>query len=69
MKRLQALVDSNIIGTLLARIQCFTLCANWFRFVWLRESWPTLPSKFHAYPSYRSVHWLLVRQWHWDLLV
>ena len=35
----------------------------------LRGDWPISPSKFHAYPSYRSVHWLLVKQWVWDLLL
>jgi len=40
-----------------------------FSVVWLRGDWPISPSKFHAYPSYRSVHWLLVKQWVWDLLL
>jgi len=35
----------------------------------LRGDWPISPSKFHAYLSYRSVHWLVVNQWYWDLYV
>jgi len=35
--------------------------------VW-RGDWPISPSKFHAYPSYRSVHCWLVGSRYWVLL-
>jgi len=31
------------------------------------DCWSSNGIKFHAYPCYRTVHWLLVKQWYWDL--